>query len=115
MYLAYGMTPEQYWDGPPELARAYRKKFELEADLRNEGYWLQGSYFYDALLSVMSQVLSSKRSGTHKYTEKPYRIKPYTEEELKKKQEEDAKKAREHAIAQFNLMKAAWDKRHGEG
>lgn len=113
MYLAFGMTPEEYWEGPPELATAYRKKYELETEQRNEGYWLQGAYFYDALLSMMSQALASKNSTPREYSEEPYRIKPYTEEELKRKQEEDAKKAREHAIAQFNLMKASWDKRNG--
>lgn len=113
MYLAFGMTPEQYWEGPPELATAYRKKSELESELRNEGFWLQGTYIYDALTSVVSQVFASKKSDVHTYAEKPYRITPLTEEELAKQKEEEARKAREHAIAQFNLLKESWDRKNG--
>lgn len=107
------MTAEEYWEGEPELATAYKKKHQLENELRNEGFWLQGAYIYDALLATTSQALASKKSETRTYTTEPYRIRPYTEEELKKKKEEEAQKARAHAIAQFNLMKAAWDQKNG--
>ena len=114
MYLAFGMTPEEYWNGPPELASAYRRKYMLEREIANENMWLQGLYFEAALQDVLSSLLE-KKGAKHKsmYPEKPLRITPYTEEELIAKRTEEAKKAREHAIAQFNAMKAAWDKKNG--
>lgn len=113
--MTYGMTPEEFWHGPPELARAYREKAEIERDYQNQLAWWQGLYIYDALSVIKAQALSKDQREAEKYNypQEPYRIKPYTEEELRQKQEEEAKKAREHAIAQFNLMKSSWDKKHG--
>lgn len=110
-----GMTPEEFWHGPPELFSAYRKRAEIERDRQNELAWWQGMYIYDALMAVKAQALAKNEHEAKKYTytTEPYRVKPYTEEELKKKEEEEAEKARAHAIAQFNLMKAAWDQKHG--
>ncbi len=113
MYLSFGMTPEQYWEGPPELATAYRKKYELETEVANTRAWLQGMYFYDALTATLSQALATKNKKGREYSEEPYRITPYTEEELEAKKKEDAKKALDHAISQFNAMKEVWDKKNG--
>ena len=108
------MTPEQYWEGPPELAPAYRKKYLLEREIANENMWLQGLYFEAAISAVVSAILSKKGEKPNvSYPEQPLRITPYTEEELTAKREEEAKRARDHAIAQFNAMKAAWDKKNG--
>lgn len=109
------MTAEEFWKGPPELARAYREKAKLEREAKNEFAWWQGLYIYDAIMAIKAQYLAKneREAAGYTYTKEPYRITPYTEEELKQKQEEEARKARDHAIAQFNLMKASWDSKHG--
>jgi hypothetical protein len=39
-YLAIGMTPEQYWDGDPMLAKYYRKADEINRKRQNTDLWL---------------------------------------------------------------------------
>lgn len=112
MYLAFGMTSEEYWKGTPRLATAYREKYELEQELKNEQLWLQGVYIYDALGAIVSRALATKKTPKreiHNYAEKPYRLKPYTAEELAKQKEDAAKRA----IEELTAMKKAWDNSHG--
>ena len=75
-YLSIGMTPEQYWDGDPEWARAFRKADELRMERKNQELWLQGMYFYEAICdaSPILQGFAKKGTKPHPYADKPYPI-----------------------------------------
>lgn len=99
------MTPEQYWDGSPFLAKAYRKAHKLRIQQRNEELWMQGLYFYNALGVCLSNAFSKKGSQTQKYMEKPIDIFPKTEYE----KELEAQKARQKVIDNLTQWKKRWD------
>lgn len=89
IYMSYGMTYEQFWDGDPKMAIAYRKAHELKKEIVNEQLWLQGAYIYDALqrIAPLFRVMSS--DNPEPYLEKPYRLKPKTKQEIKAEQKKE--------------------------
>jgi len=52
MALAYGMTAEQYFYQDPNLFYNYKKAFELQQELKENEFWLQGLYVKSALSST---------------------------------------------------------------
>lgn len=74
--MALGMTPEEYWDGDSELCRYYRKAFELKTKLQNQQAWLQGMYFYEALIDASPVFHDLAKRGTkpHPYSSEPYQM-----------------------------------------
>jgi hypothetical protein len=70
------MTPEQYWEGDPTLAKYYRKAEEIRVEKRNQEMWLQGMYIYEAICDASPILHAFAKRGTkpHPYTEKPYVI-----------------------------------------
>jgi len=68
------MTYEQYWDMDCELVRYYRKAAQIKQDLRNQDAWLQGAYFYEALVDAAPVLRAFAKKGT-KPT--PYRKGPF--------------------------------------
>ena len=82
-YLSIGMTAEQYWDGDPEWARAFRKADELRLERKNQELWLQGMYVYEAICDASPILHDFAKRGTkpHPYVEKPY---PITEKQYKR-------------------------------
>ena len=75
-YLAIGMTPEQYWDGDPALAKYYRKADEIKLERVNQEKWLQGMYIYEAICdaSPILQAFAKRGTKPHPYAEKPYAL-----------------------------------------
>lgn len=73
-YLSIGMSPEQYWDGDPELAKYYRRADEIKLERQNQTLWLQGMYFYEAICDASPILQSFAKKGTkpHPYVDKPY-------------------------------------------
>ena len=92
-YIAIGMTPEQYWDGDPALAKYYRKADEIRMERLNQEKWLQGVYFYEALCdaSPLLQAFAKRGTKAHPYADKPYA--------LTEKQKEYNEVAREKEVA----------------
>ena len=88
-YLSIGMTPEQYWDGDPSLAKYYRQADELTRKRKNQALWLQGMYIYEALCNVAPVLQAFAKKGTKPI---PYPDHPYS---LTIKEQEDEKKLRE--------------------
>lgn len=73
-YLSIGMTPEQYWDGDPTLAKYYRKADAMRMERTNQELWLQGMYIYEAICDASPILRSLAKKGTKPY---PYAEKPY--------------------------------------
>ena len=46
------MTFEQYWEQDCLLVKYYREAEEIRRERKNQEMWLQGMYYYDALMRV---------------------------------------------------------------
>lgn len=104
-FRLYGMTYDEYWNGPAELTSAAAEAYRLKTEARNHELWWQGKYFCDALMAV-----TPFKKGRYEYPSEPYRITPLTEEE----QEESKEKALEKAISFFNVKADAWSRNNAE-
>ena len=103
-YLSIGMSPEQYWDDDPALARYYRKADELKQSRRNQELWLQGMYIYEALCDVSPIMNAFAKKGTKPkpYTDHPYPLSVKEIDAEKKLQERrEREKARRYMEAQM--------------
>lgn len=104
------MTYEDFWLRSPSLVKAYRKAERLKIDNDNTFEWLQGKYFFDAISVALANFSAgmANKVAKNKYTEKPYRIFPMTEEEIEadKKRKLEAYRAELQAYASaFNARK----------
>lgn len=109
-YLAIGMTEEQYWDRDCTLAADYRKADELRRDRLNQEAWLQGAYFYEALARISPILHAFAKKGTkpQPYLEQPLSL---TEEQERRKQEEQEKKIYNKGLALMQGFMAQNNKR----
>ena len=89
VYIAYGMTYEQYWYGDPWITRAYAQAHLLKRKIQNENMWIMGSYMANAFGVVIANAFSKKRL---KYFDKPMEIFPKTEAEKKAEVREEKRK-----------------------
>lgn len=89
------MSYEQFWDGDPHLAVAYRKANKLKREIANEQAWLQGLYIYDAFGVVLANAFSKRGSKKYEYVAKPIDIFPLTEAEKKRREQEEYAKMQE--------------------
>jgi len=106
-YIAAGMSYDQFWNGDSTIARAYRKAHELQTENQNFYLWLQGRYFYDALVCVAPIVRAlSKAKKPIEYHDQPFQLNT-TYSEVRQKQKEKAndtkaKQMMEAFATQFN-------------
>jgi hypothetical protein len=90
------MSYEQFWDGEPKMAAAYRKADQLRRKRENELLWLEGMYTAEALASTVGNMFS--KGNKHKYPAEPF---PVTEDEVKERRERDQKAKMERIKAAF--------------
>lgn len=83
VYMAYGMTYDQYWFGDPWMVEFYRESYLLKKREKNEEAWLQGLYIYRAVRAVVASAMGGRNE---KYITNPLDFLPKTK--LEKKQEE---------------------------
>ena len=90
-YLSIGMTYDQFWKQDPTLVKYYREAEKLRNNKRNEGYWLQGMYIYEAICDVAPILHAFAKNGTkpRPYPDRPYAI---TKEQVKEQEIEREKK-----------------------
>ena len=117
--MSMGMTPEQFWNGDPGLARYYRKADEINRERRNQDLWWQGMYVYEAICSASPVLHAFAKKGTkpHPYPEEPHPITRRSQVEAKQTHEEreykKGKKMMEAFMIANNLRMAA--KKQEEG
>ena len=104
-----GMSYEQYWEGHPFLAVAYRKAYRLKRELENEQAWLQGLYVYDAFAVCLSNLFRKSGSKKQNYFEKPVDIFPLTEKE--KENREKAEYAKMQSAMEAMIRKQQREKK----
>lgn len=86
LYLSYGMTYEQFWEGSPSLAVDYREAHKILQKRQNLNAWLQGYYVYNAI-GAFAEILPAfpkKGAKVHPYMEEPIAI---TDEEVQERAE----------------------------
>lgn len=103
--MSIGMTYDQFWYGDVRAFKSY-----VDADMerqkrRNEEFWLQGLYVYDAISSAIQNAFSKPGSHPKRYAEKPYPIFEKSEEE--KQAEKEAQEEKEKAFALAYMMQMA--------
>lgn len=104
-YLSIGMTYEQFWDGDPELVRAYRKAEDIRTHRRNWEMWLNGRYIYDSVMRLIPSLNMWKPKEPIAYMDEPYPLnkKEYEDRQMrehKRKQEEMRAKLQAYALRQ---------------
>lgn len=52
IYMAMGMTYDEYWNDDVEKAVYYRRAFKLKKKQKNHWLWLQGAYVYRILQNI---------------------------------------------------------------
>ncbi|MBO6273209.1 hypothetical protein J6O48_10595 [bacterium] len=101
MYIEAGMTPHQYWDEDVELTKAFRIVLERKREWENQKLWLQGLYFYRALVAVMPALSIKVKNGKiEPYLDEPI---PITDKQIRESEERKEKIAFEKNMA---FMKA---------
>ena len=90
--MAMGMSYTEFWDEPPFLATVYRKAYRLEREVANEQAWLNGLYVYDAVAVCLANVFRKSGTKAQNYLERPIDLFPLTEEEKKRREQEEFEK-----------------------
>ena len=115
------MTYDQFWNQDVELVKAYREADKIKRDLKNQDMWMQGAYYYEALLDaapVLRFSLSKKPPKPIPYRDQPIDIhtgarkqeeKPLSVEE---KSDKKAKAMMEMFMVSINKK---FEKKGGEG
>lgn len=106
-YMSMGVTPEEFWHGDYTMLKYKVKQRQKLLEQENFGYWLQGRYFYEALVAVANSF--GKRDG--KYPEKPHRITPMDEREKEAARQEQIESFRE----QLNALCGRLERKHKRG
>lgn len=109
-YLSIGMSADDFWNGDPALAKAYRDADELRKQRVNEELWFQGMYIYEALCdaSPLFRAFGKKGAKATPYPKQPYDIAPRKEKDevsertREKKQMEKMKRSMEAFAASVN-------------
>lgn len=109
-YLSIGMTYELYWNGRPELVKAYRKSFEMNNKKKNQELWMQGVYIQYALDSIVGNMF--RKGNKSKYPDEPL---PITERELKEKKERESKERYERIRRNMELAMIKINEKNGGG
>lgn len=111
-YMSIGMTYEQFWDGDNDLPVYFRKADKMRTDKENLLMWIQGRYYYDALLAVAPVLQAfNKKPKPGEYVERPY---PLTRAEAEAIEEERAKARQEQMIAAMEARMVEINKKRKE-
>lgn len=89
MYIAYGMTYEQFWYGDPWMTKAYAQAYLLKRKIENENAWIHGAYTANAFGMVIANAFGKKKVD---YLAKPLEIFPKTESEKQMEIREEKRK-----------------------
>lgn len=86
IYMGYGMTFDEFWYDTPYKAKFYREAYEIQVRHRDEEFWMQGVYIYDALCRVAPILHAFSKAGTKPL---PYPDKPYLFDKTQELSEEE--------------------------
>lgn len=101
IFLSYGMTASEYWDGDNRLPRAYLKAQKLKEERENRYEHRIGAYIYRAMCSVSPLFRFSLKKGKVEampYMEEPF---PLTKDEQENREEKAREERREKFFARL--------------
>lgn len=102
--MSIGMTYDEFWNGDVSMVKAYRKAYELREKRRNQEFWMQGMYFYEALCDASPLFRFTMKKGSIRpepYVKEPF---PITEAEVREREEREARKKEERLKAEFTAF-----------
>lgn len=105
MYLAAGMTYEEFWEKESWLVKCYRRASQIKLDEVNYSAWLHGVYVLNALQSGIPVVLNGiakERISLPQFPEKPIDFSERAKAEKEKKQMELQRAHMQAMVEQFN-------------
>lgn len=108
-YLAIGMSAEEFWHGPFDLAVAYRKAWEIGRDVRYADEWRAGVYVKEALSVVLDHAFN--KHATSEYPDAPLFS---SEEERRAIAEERERRAAIRTRERLKAFADAFNKRFAE-
>ena len=91
-YMAMGMTYDEFWHSNTARHYAVRKAWKVQRNARNWEMWLQGAYFYDALIKVAPVMRSSLTNANVQPGEYPSEPYPLDEQEAEEREERDRRR-----------------------
>lgn len=86
LYISYGMTYDQFWDGDVCAHKAYREAHKMQMRERNQFAHIQAAYVYEALCASSSLFRGMKPSKPQSFRKDPFDIFP---EDVRKREEEE--------------------------
>ena len=113
-YMSIGMSYDEFWEGDAVLPKYYREAYEHRNTQRNQDFWMQGLYVYEAVSVVVGNALRKKGAKAENYPDKPH---PFTklEQEYERKQKElKEKQNREKAKAIFSAWASKFKPKKGD-
>ena len=114
-YMAYGATYEDFWFGDTfklKMLRLAHREREKDANMQ---MWLQGQYNYHAVAVALYNAFLPKGRKAMQYLDRPFDIYGVSEDEAKKRAEEEAKRTQE-AFRRWSIaLKHKREKEHGTG
>ena len=118
IYMAFGMTYDEFWYDDAYRTKFYRYAYKLKVRQKDEELWQQGMYIYEALCEVSPVLHAFCKKGTKPL---PYSSKPYlsdvasykTDTEKAKQIENDRLIARLHFEAWAREMKNRFKEKGG--
>lgn len=111
LYMALGMSYDEFWNQEPERAQFYLKAYRLKSRIQREkddvNIWKQGVYDYEALIRVSPILHAFSKKGTKPlpFPEQPiFKYNDYEQETIQdiEKKEREAEYQRLSAQIYFN-------------
>lgn len=71
VYMAMGMSYDEYWNGSADLTRSYLRAHRIRVKQTNQELWLAGLYMAHALSATVGNMLSGKSAKKIEYPREP--------------------------------------------
>ena len=107
IYMGYGMSFDEFWYDTPYKAKFYREAYRIQMKRKDEEFWMQGMYIYEALCDVSPILHAFSKSGTKPL---PYRDKPFMYDTEKEMTEEEKEKIVENERLVAKIHFEQWAK-----
>lgn len=93
------MSNDEFWHGDVRLAIAYREKYRLELERRDQQQWASGYYTFQALMAASPAFREISKGPDYHYPKHPLFAAKLSEEEIKAEQDRE----------QMNKIRAAFE------
>ena len=103
IYMSYGMSYDDYWNGEPRMCKFYKEAYDIRRKRDDEDAWWQGLYIYDAFCRVSPVLNAFAKNGTKPL---PYVDKPYTQSDKYKQLNEKLSDEEEQKLIENERLKA---------